>query len=101
MPTLPAHPDLEQLRHQAKDLLRAARAGDADALARIHRVSDRLTLASAQLALGREYGFASWPELKEEVEARTTLELAEKAAAFCQASINGDTQRAARLLTEI
>src|SRR5438445_12567553 len=38
MPTLPAHPNLDQLRHQAKDLLSAAQAGDADAIARILRV---------------------------------------------------------------
>jgi ankyrin repeat protein len=99
MPTLPAHPNLDHLRHQAKDLLHAAQAGDADALVRIHRVSDELMLATAQLALAREYGLASWPKLKDEVEART-LELAEKAVAFCEASIGGDTRRAAGLLAE-
>jgi hypothetical protein len=60
MPTLPAHPNLDHLRHQAKDLLHTAQAGDADAVARIHGVSNRLTLATPQLALAREYGFASW-----------------------------------------
>jgi ankyrin repeat protein len=99
MPTLPAHPNLDQLRHQAKDLLHAAKAGDADAVARILRVSDRLTLATAQLALAREFGFASWPKLKAEVEVRT-LDLAEKVVAFCRASVNGNTRRAARLLAE-
>ena len=33
--SLPARPSLEQLRKQAKDLLRDARAGEADALARL------------------------------------------------------------------
>jgi ankyrin repeat protein len=99
MPTLPEQPDLDQLRHQARELLRAAQAGDADAVARIHAVSDRLTLAAAQLALAREYGFASWPRLKEEVDART-LDLAEKADAFCEASIGGRIGRAARMLNE-
>jgi ankyrin repeat protein len=99
MPTLPAHPNLDHLRHQAKDLLRAAQAGEADAIARIHSVSDRPTLATAQLAVAREYGFASWPKLKEEVEART-LDLAQKVDAFCAASISGNTRRAARLLAE-
>ena len=47
MPSLPTHPDLDQLRRQAKDLLRAAQAGDADAIARIRAVSDELTLAAA------------------------------------------------------
>jgi ankyrin repeat protein len=99
MPSLPAHPDLAQLRRQAKDLLRAARAGDTDAIARIGAVSDALTLAAAQLALAREYGFASWPRLKDAVDART-LGLAEKADEFIQASISGNTRRAARMLEE-
>jgi uncharacterized protein len=73
MPDLPARPDLDQLRRQAKDLLRAAQAGDAAALARVRAVSDRLVLASAQLAVAREHGFASWPRLKTEVERRQIL----------------------------
>jgi uncharacterized protein len=73
MPALPVHANLEQLRHQAKDLLRAARAGDADALRRINVVSDRAQLVSAQLALAREYGFPSWRRLKSEVERREIL----------------------------
>jgi ankyrin repeat protein len=73
MPDLPVRPDLEQLRRQAKDLLAAAKRGDGDAIARIHAVSDRLMLASAQLALAREYGFSSWPRLKTEVERREIL----------------------------
>lgn len=74
MPDLPSRPDLGQLRNQAKDLLHAARAGDSEQLARIQAVSDRLTLSSAQLALAREYGFASWPKLKREVERRKILD---------------------------
>jgi ankyrin repeat protein len=99
MPTLPAHPNLDQLRHQAKELLPAAKAGKPDAVRRVEAVSDRLTLTAAQLAVAREYGFASWPRLKDEVDART-LELAEKVDAFCVASIGGNTSRAALLLAE-
>jgi ankyrin repeat protein len=73
MPYLPARPDLEQLRHQAKDLLQAADAGDHEAIARIRTVSSRQILASAQLALAREYGFSSWARLKTEVERRDIL----------------------------
>ncbi len=73
MPDLPARPDLDQLRHQAKDLLRAAQHGDPGATARIRAVSDPLILSSAQLALAREYGFASWAKLKLEVERRAIL----------------------------
>jgi uncharacterized protein len=73
MPDLPARPDLDQLRHQAKDLLHAAQRGDPDATARIGTVSRQLILSSAQLALAREYGFASWARLKLEVERRDIL----------------------------
>ena len=99
MPTLPANPNLDQLRHQAKDLLRAAKHDDPDARSRIEAVSAQLTLAAAQLAVAREYGFASWTKLKDEVEART-LQLAEKVDAFCQASVSGRPGRAARMLAE-
>jgi hypothetical protein len=59
---------------QAKDLLRAARRGDPAAVARVRAVSDRPTLAAAQLALAREHGFASWPRLKAEVTRRAILD---------------------------
>ena len=97
MAVLPDRPNLDQLRHQAKDLLRAAQDGDAAAAGRIRAVSGRYTLAGAQLAIAREYGLASWARLKAEVEARTT-DLAVKVAAFCEASIRDWTGRAARLL---
>src|SRR5207247_82796 len=97
MPTLPPSPSLDQLRHQAKELLRAAHAGDGAAISRIDAVSDQLTLAAAQLALARAYGFASWPTLKQDVEARA-LDLTDKVDAFCEASIRGRMGRAARLL---
>src|ERR1017187_7403471 len=73
MPDLPARPDLDQLRHQARALRRAAQRSDSAAAARIRAVSDRLDLSSAQLALAREYGFASWAKLKLEVERRDVL----------------------------
>jgi ankyrin repeat protein len=97
MPTLPAQPDLDQLRRQAKDLLRSANAGDPAAVDEIRRVSGELNLASAQLALARSYGFPSWPRLKEEVESRN-LDLAEQVHAFCESSIGGRFSRAAGLL---
>src|SRR6185295_7449932 len=53
MSKLPECPSLDQLRKQAKDLKAAGR----------HR-----TIAAAQLALAREYGFASWVKLRLEVE---------------------------------
>ncbi len=53
--------NLEQLRKQAKELVRAARAGEPEALARLGDLPVRL--ASAQLVLAREHGYASWPAL--------------------------------------
>ena len=97
MATLPDRPDLDQLRSQARELLNAARAGDGTARHRVRAVSDRVTLATAQLAIAREYGFASWSKLKAEVEDRRKS-LAELADEFCAASIRDWTGRAARLL---
>lgn len=97
MPELPAQPNLDHLRRQARDLLRAARAGDAVATRRMHAVGGEENLAAAQLAVAREYGFASWAKLKTEVQARTK-ELAQLADEFCAASIRDWTGRAARML---
>jgi acetyltransferase (GNAT) family protein len=67
---LPDRPNLDQLRHQARELQRAAAAGDPDATRRLQVVSLKTTLSAAQLALAREYGFSSWTRLKAEVERR-------------------------------
>jgi hypothetical protein len=67
--------NLEQQKHRAKDLLRAAKAGDAAALSRIatargaanasHEAHEpAVKLADAQLAIARELRFASWAKLK-------------------------------------
>jgi hypothetical protein len=66
---LPVRPDLTQLRHQAKDLLRNIRRGDAEAIddLRTHHPGrvrpEEAKLADAQHALARSYGVASWPRL--------------------------------------
>jgi ankyrin repeat protein len=68
----PSPRNLEFYRKQAKSLLKAARAGDAQATQRLRRSVPRLQAAGgslpgdiglydAQLALARENGFASWP----------------------------------------
>lgn len=70
---LPERPDLDQLRRQAKELHAAAAGGDPRALARIGRYSARVTLAGAQLAIARRYGFASWPRLNLEVRRKRLI----------------------------
>jgi hypothetical protein len=70
MPDLPERADIDQLRRRARELLRAAVAGEPEALARLRAVSERPTLAAAQLATAREHGLPSWPALRSEVESR-------------------------------
>jgi hypothetical protein len=66
---LPVRPDLTQLRHQAKDLLRAIRRLDPSALADLHEHHPRaiepagVKLADAQLVLARSYHAPSWNRL--------------------------------------
>src|SRR5215472_2424925 len=67
MSALPGRPHIDQLRRQARELLRAAAANDKVALRRIRAVSQKQTLSAAQLAIAREYGFPSWPKLRAEV----------------------------------
>jgi len=63
---LPVRPDLEQLHRQAKELLRAIHAGDANAIAELREHHPELVdssaakLADAQLVLARSYGASSW-----------------------------------------
>ncbi len=78
--SLPSRPSLEQLRNQAKDLLKSQKAGDSEAIERVRQNHPRwssateseirpgLSLSDAQLVIAREYGFSSWPKLKEHVE---------------------------------
>ena len=63
---------LDHLRRQARDLHRALKQADVAALQRAapYRVDAGASLAQAQLVLAREYGFASWPLLVEEVAQR-------------------------------
>src|SRR5690242_12104189 len=65
------HLNLEQLRKQARELLRLLLMGDEKALlrwdAQFGKRPQRFVLAHAQLVLAREAGFASWPRLKAEV----------------------------------
>src|SRR6185436_9088017 len=65
---LPVRPDLDQLKNQAKDLLKALRDGAPEAsadFAELHPdlATDRATLADAQLVLARLYGASSWTRL--------------------------------------
>jgi ankyrin repeat protein len=99
MSILPEHPDLDQLRRQAKELLRGARASDPASLQRLSAVSAPLTLAGAQLAVSRGYGQSSWSALVHEVQARNAT-LDENVVRFLSFSVNDQIGRAARMLAE-
>jgi Ankyrin repeats (3 copies) len=80
--------NLEQLRKQAKELVRAARAGDPEALERLG--GRELILARAQLVLARAHGYASWPALVAAAEA--------DADGFVLAATEGHRTRAEAML---
>ena len=66
---LPVRPNLDQLKYQAKDLLRSIRSGDPSAIEEFNEyhpkpvAPDQVTIANAQLALARSYQAPSWPRL--------------------------------------
>jgi ankyrin repeat protein len=76
------HPNLEQLRRQAKELLSGFMKGDAAAVAEINAhydTADTTTFAlhDAQLVIALSYGFDSWPKLKAYVDGVTIRRLVE------------------------
>jgi hypothetical protein len=111
MPTkrLPAHPNLDHLKHQAKDLLKDHAARDPAAAQRIREFHTRftaatdseiftayLTLSDVQLTIAREYGFASWPGLKAHIETPALADRLEKP--YHERIEDPDFRRAAELL---
>jgi hypothetical protein len=97
---LPNRPNLEMQHKRAKDLLRAAWAGDTDAIARVRALHPRppapahLTLADAQLVVARGYGFSSWSALKAKIESLRQTPVEQ----FLGALHAGDVQRVRTLL---
>jgi Ankyrin repeats (3 copies)/Ankyrin repeats (many copies) len=70
---LPAHPDLEYYRKQAKALLRSYGAGDAAARDRAaevlgDRAAGRFVLSDAQFVLAQEHGFRTWAEFRADIQ---------------------------------
>lgn len=81
--SLPARPNLEYLKKEAKDLLEAFRRGEAATLPVVRHLSGfqgmsdadaleagraSVSLQRMQLALAQEYGFANWDELVARVQ---------------------------------
>lgn len=104
---LPARPSLEQYRKQAKELLKAFKAGDPRAIQRIKKKARRqaadsaISLSSAQFTIAREHGFESWPKLSKHLaalaRAGSPISKFEQAA---DAIVTGDIASLERLLRE-
>src|SRR5262245_3031474 len=76
--------NLEQQKKRAKDLLRAAKAGEKHASARIGTTPK---LADAQLVIARDLRFASWAQLKAHI---ASMEHQRAAIAQTQPAPDGD-----------
>jgi ankyrin repeat protein len=98
---LPARPNLEQYKKQAKELVKNHSLGAPDALERSGRHHPRLhslakpdiqrapfSLTDAQLVIAREHGFESWPKFAQHIEMlhwiRSVASLADPVAAFIE-----------------
>ena len=98
---LPARPNIEQYKKQAKDLVQDFGLRVPEALARVRRHHPRLhilpepelrsaqaSLSDAQLVLAREHGFESWPKFAKHIETlhliRSVGSLSDPVAAFIE-----------------
>lgn len=88
--SLPVRPSLEQLKKQAKELLKAHKSGDPEVVPRLRGAIRRLakapdaeilnakvSLRDAQSVVAVEYGYMSWRALKDEVDSQQEDELLE------------------------
>ena len=102
--SLPAVERMEYYRKAAKDLLRAARAGHADAVGRLReaigQVPGELRLAEAQRAIAREHGHSSWAAFRRDIE-RQSSEPERSVARIGPVDPERFEERAATLLREL
>ena len=88
--SLPARPNLEQLKNQAKDLLKAYRAGQPSARMRFRESLPRvfgapdddpagpsLSLRDAQHVVAVEYGFSNWSLMHAHIQEREDIGMLE------------------------
>jgi len=117
---LPPHPNLVQYRKLAKDLQRACKSGNDEAIRqwaerwdaqrlerKWHKLREsndaiaRCSLAGAQFFLARAHGFASWPKFAQHLQA---LERAGSLVSVFETAVDavvaGDARTVRRLLTE-
>src|SRR5262245_6444136 len=120
---LPARPRLEQYEKQAKDLLKAFRSGDPDALRWVRRYHPRLperpdtndrnnvtdskvrkaklTVNDAKFVLARQHQFENWPQFTKHIEALNRKgSLVSQFEAAVDAIVTGNITTRKRLLRE-
>ena len=107
--SLPSRPNLEQLKTQAKELHKQFLAAQPEAVARVREFfpdsasirreikQESFRLHDAQRVIAREYGFASWPKLKEHVES-VLVETGEPLEMLKQAFHANDAPRLRKML---
>ena len=105
---LPSGPNLDHLKNQAKDLLKAWKKRTPEALSRFSeflpdfKKTDHFSLSDAQFVIAREYGFTSWAKLRAFVlensnPRKTRPSLVEE---FIRAVDAGDVKRTRKLLQQ-
>ena len=117
--SLPSVERTEYHRKAAKDLLRAARAGHADAVGRLREaighVPGELRLADAQRAIAREHGHSSWAAFRRDIERQSSeperavarigpvapQRFEERAATLLRESDSGDARARRRLRAHV
>jgi hypothetical protein len=101
---LPPGPSLASIRGEAKKLVRDASAAKADAVARarteLGNLELPLTQRHAELVVAREYGFAGWQELEDELRKRAGTGFDGAAVEAKRAIHDNDVQRLKALLEE-
>jgi len=102
---LPARPNLEQYKKQAKELVKAFRAGHDAAQQRVrehhpHPARDTFELADAQLVIAREHGQESWPKFRQLIERASDRVPAAAWKTAEDAIVAGDVAALERVLRE-
>jgi FOG: Ankyrin repeat len=102
---LPARPNLDHLKNEAKALQKSFRGGDTDARERVRRtlgesldssLEQSFKLTDAQRVVAREYGFLTWVALRAHVQASRSI--AEAIDTFLAAVQAQDLARAKQIL---
>jgi tetratricopeptide (TPR) repeat protein len=111
---LPARPNLEQYKKQAKELVKACLSGDSEALQRAKKyhprsgklpdaeiLSAKFAFADAQFIIAREHGFESWPKFAKHIEGLTRGQSPiSRFEAAADAVVAGDVVKLKSLLRE-